>query len=245
MELVYIFHSGFALLGDGFTVVMDYYMDSKEYGDDGVLHSGILHDGILQREGKLYVLSSHFHPDHFNKEVLTWREKRPDIIYILSKDILKHRRAKEEDALWLRKGEEYVDETLKIKAFGSTDVGVSFLIEAQGKTFFHAGDLNNWHWMDESDEVEWKRNEKYFLYQLDYIYRQVKEMDVVMFPVDPRLGNEYMRGATQFIDKIKTRTFVPMHFTPEYDKANAFGKIAQEKGVEFIPVTHSGQIIKL
>ncbi len=66
-----------------------------------------------------------------------------------------------------------------------------------------------------------------------------------MFPVDPRLGNEYMRGATQFIDKIKTRTFVPMHFTPEYDKANAFGKIAQEKGVEFIPVTHSGQIIKL
>lgn len=245
MELVYIFHSGFALLGDGFTVVMDYYMDSKEYGDDGVLHSGILHDGILQREGKLYVLSSHFHPDHFNKEVLTWREKRPDIIYILSKDILKHRRAKEEDALWLRKGEEYVDETLKIKAFGSTDVGVSFLIEAQGKTFFHAGDLNNWHWMDESDEVEWKRNEKYFLYQIDYIYRQVKEMDVVMFPVDPRLGNEYMRGATQFIDKIKTRTFVPMHFTPEYDKANAFGKIAQEKGVEFIPVTHSGQIIKL
>lgn len=245
MELVYIFHSGFALLGDGFTVVMDYYMDSKEYGDDGVLHSGILHDGILQREGKLYVLSSHFHPDHFNKEVLTWREKRPDIIYILSKDILKHRRAKEEDALWLRKGEEYVDETLKIKAFGSTDVGVSFLIEAQGKTFFHAGDLNNWHWMDESDEAEWKRNEKYFLYQLDYIYRQVKEMDVVMFPVDPRLGNEYMRGATQFIDKIKTRTFVPMHFTPEYDKANAFGKIAQEKGVEFIPVTHSGQIIKL
>ena len=245
MELVYIFHSGFALLGDGFTVVMDYYMDSKEYGDDGVPHSGILHDEILQREGKFYVLSSHFHPDHFNKEVLTWREKRPDIIYILSKDILKHRRAKEEDALWLRKGEEYKDEIIKINAFGSTDVGVSFLIEVQGKKIFHAGDLNNWHWMDESDEVEWKRNEKYFLYQLDYIYRQVKEMDVVMFPVDPRLGNEYMRGATQFIDKIKTRTFVPMHFTPEYDKANAFGKIAQEKGVEFIPVTHNGQIIKL
>ena len=99
--------------------------------------------------------------------------------------------------------------------------------------------------MDESDEAEWKRNEKYFLYQLDFIYRSVKEVDVAMFPVDPRLGNEYMRGATQFIDKIKTGIFVPMHFTPNYDKANAFEEIAKEKGVRFIPITHSGQIINI
>lgn len=245
MELVYIFHSGFALLGDGFTVVMDYYMDSKEYGDNGVSGSGILHDEILNREGKFYVLSSHFHADHFNKEILSWREKRDDIKFIFSKDILKHRRANEEDAFWIKKGGEYEDDTLKVKAFGSTDVGVSFLIEAEGKKIFHAGDLNNWHWMDESDEAEWKKSEKYFLYQLDYIYRQVKEIDVAMFPVDPRLGKEYMRGATQFIDKIKTHIFIPMHFTPNYDKANAFKEIAESKGVKFIPITESGQIIKL
>ena len=30
MELVYIYHSGFALLGDGYTVVMDYYRDTED-----------------------------------------------------------------------------------------------------------------------------------------------------------------------------------------------------------------------
>lgn len=260
MELVYIYHSGFALLGDGFTVIMDYYRDSADKhaqvalarlasglheNSDEVLPLGVVHDELLHRPGKLYVLASHFHPDHFNKEVLQWREKRPDIIYILSKDILRHRRAQKEDAVWLKKGEEYEDETLKVRAFGSTDIGVSFLLEAAGKKIFHAGDLNNWHWMDESTEAEWKGAEKNFLHELDYIHEYTHEVDVAMFPVDPRLGKEYMRGAEQFVKKIKTHIFVPMHFTPEYEKANAFRTFAEAHGVLFAALTHNGQRIKI
>lgn len=260
MELVYIYHSGFALLGDGFTVIMDYYRDSADKHAQaalarlaGGLHEnpeevqrlGVVHDQLLHRPGKLYVLASHFHPDHFNKEVLGWREKRPDIIYIFSKDILRHRRAQKEDAVWLKKGEEYEDETLKVRAFGSTDIGVSFLLEVEGKKIFHAGDLNNWHWMDESTEAEWKGAEKNFLHELDYIYEYTHEVDVAMFPVDPRLGKEYMRGAEQFVKKIKTHIFVPMHFTPEYEKANAFKTFAEARGVFFAALTHNGQRIKI
>lgn len=260
MELVYIYHSGFALLGDGFTVIMDYYRDSADKHAQaalarlaGGLHEnpeevqrlGVVHDQLLHRPGKLYVLASHFHPDHFNKEVLGWREKRPDIIYIFSKDILRHRRAQKEDAVWLKKGEEYEDETLKVRAFGSTDIGVSFLLEVEGKKIFHAGDLNNWHWMDESTEAEWKGAEKNFLHELDYIYEYTHEVDVAMFPVDPRLGKEYMRGAEQFVKKIKNHIFVPMHFTPEYEKANAFKTFAEARGVFFAALTHNGQRIKI
>ena len=43
MELVYLYHSGFALLGESFTVVFDYYEDSES------AVSGILHDELLQR----------------------------------------------------------------------------------------------------------------------------------------------------------------------------------------------------
>lgn len=260
MELVYIYHSGFALLGDGFTVIMDYYRDSADKHAQaalarlvGGLHEdseevqplGVVHDELLHRPGKLYVLASHFHPDHFNKEVLEWREKRPDIIYILSKDILRHRRAQKEDAVWLKKGEVHEDETLKIRAFGSTDIGVSFLLEVEGKKIFHAGDLNNWHWMDESSEAEWKGAERNYLHELDYIYEYTHEVDVAMFPVDPRLGKEYMRGAEQFVKKIKTHIFVPMHFTPEYEKANAFRTFAEAHGVLFAALMHNGQRIKI
>lgn len=146
MELTYIYHSGFALSGDGFTVIMDYYRDSEDgqaQADlnrlmDGTFSNqetgmpeGTVHSELLRRPGKLYVLASHFHPDHFNKEVLQWREQRPDIIYIFSKNILRHRRAQKEDAVWLKKGEEYKDETLSVRAFGSTDVGS--IVFASGK----------------------------------------------------------------------------------------------------------------
>lgn len=260
MELIYIYHSGFALLGEGFTVIMDYYRDTEDGHAQAALYGlmngvrdenaqaipkGVVHEELLDRPGRMYVLASHFHPDHFNREVLEWRERRPDVVYLFSKDILRHRRAEKGDAVWLKKGEMYEDGTLKVRAFGSTDVGVSFLLEVEGKKIFHAGDLNNWHWMDESTEAEWKGAEKNFLHELDDLLAYTREVDVAMFPVDPRLGKEYMRGAGQFVEKIKTHIFVPMHFTPEYAKANAFRTFAESCGTQFVALTHTGQRIKI
>lgn len=59
MKLTYIYHSGFAIEGDGFTLLIDYYKDSGSNGE------GVVHDHLLHRTGKLYVLSTHSHPDHF------------------------------------------------------------------------------------------------------------------------------------------------------------------------------------
>ena len=41
-----------------------------------------------------------------------------------------------------------------MRAFRSTDQGVSFLAEAGGTRVFHAGDLNFWHWRAESTPAE-------------------------------------------------------------------------------------------
>ncbi len=239
MELIYLYHSGFALLGEGFTIIMDYFEDSVS------ATSGIVHDELLKRSGKLYVLSSHSHADHFNKNVLTFRSEHADVLYIFSRDILEQKLAKPEEAVWLGKGEHYADELLQVHAFGSTDIGVSFLIEVEGKKIFHAGDLNNWHWMDESDEAEWRGYERHFLCELTDITRYTHSMDVVMFPVDPRLGREYMRGPRQFVEQIKTSIFVPMHFDEAYDKAAAFAPIAREYGAVMPEIRSRGQKISL
>ena len=260
MELTYIYHSGFALSGDGFTVIMDYYRDSEDgqaqadlnrlmdgtfSNQEAGMPEGTVHSELLRRPGKLYVLASHFHPDHFNKEVLQWREQRPDIIYIFSKDILRHRRAQKEDAVWLKKGEEYKDETLSVRAFGSTDVGVSFLLQAGGKKIFHAGDLNNWHWKEESTEEEVCEAENTYLAELEILARRTDRMDLVMFPVDPRLGLEYMLGAKQFVDRFRVGMFVPMHFDEEYVRANAFREYAESRGVRFVELTYRGEEVKI
>lgn len=71
MELIYLYHSGFALLGEGFTVIMDYFEDSVS------ATSGVVHDELLKRPGKLYVLSSHSHADHSIKTCSRFGQNMP------------------------------------------------------------------------------------------------------------------------------------------------------------------------
>lgn len=237
MQLTYIYHSGFAIETEQVTVIIDYYKDSSE-----TIHNrGVVHDRLLHRPGKIYVLATHFHPDHFNPEVLSWKEQRPDIAYLFSKDILKHRRAQKEDAIYIKKGEVYEEENIRVQAFGSTDVGVSFLIHLEDKLIFHAGDLNNWHWSEESTGQEIRKAEGDFLAEVKNIKQTAPEIDLVMFPVDSRLGKDYMKGPKQFIEQIKTSIFVPMHFSEQYDGGNAFRETAEAAGSRFITINHRGE----
>ena len=216
MQLTYIFHSGFALETDRCILVFDYWMDPA-----GVMLR------LLQSPKPLYVFSSHFHEDHFNRDIFFWRTRKANVRYILSKDILKHRRAQKEEAdAWLGKGATWEDELLRVTATGSNDSGVSWVIEADGKRIFHAGDLNNWYARFLTDDyhgglvyspdfgidIDPAKEEKRFLGELKDIRKLTDCFDVVMFPVDGRIGNGYTRGARQFLDVFRTGLFVPMHF---------------------------------
>lgn len=232
MKLTYIYHSGFAIESDELTILIDYFRDMPDKWVTGTL---------LKRPGALYVLASHAHGDHFNKRILEWKQQRPDIRYIFSRDILTAGKAREGDAVYLDKFDIYEDGQLRVQAFGSTDIGVSFLIETEGKKLFHAGDLNNWHWRDESTPEESAGYEAAFLKEVDELARNTSRLDLAMFPIDPRLGKEYMRGAQQFIDQIAVDWFVPMHFGTDYDKANAFRAYAHSKGTRFFELNREGQ----
>lgn len=233
MKLIYIYHSCFALVGESFTVIIDYYKDSASQP-----LTGVVHDELIKRPGKLYVLSSHSHADHFNPEVLKWKKMHPDIQYVFSKDILENGLARLNDACYLSKGETWSDGVLEVEAFGSTDLGISFLLRLDGKLIFHAGDLNNWHWKEESTGEEVREAENAYFSELDVISRHVGRIDLVMFPVDPRLGKDYMLGAKQFVDRFQVGTFVPMHFDNAYDKANAFQEYAESRGICFVKLNH-------
>jgi L-ascorbate metabolism protein UlaG (beta-lactamase superfamily) len=193
--------------------------------------------------GKIYALSTHWHPDHFSKHILAWKEVRPDIEFIFSKDILKKKLASPDEAIYLKKGDIYQDNNIYIKAFGSTDVGISFLIETEGKRIFHAGDLNNWHWDEESTPEEIQKAERQYLRELKTIAREVNSLDLAMFPVDCQLGKNYMRGAEQFVAAVPTALFSPMHFGATYQQANAFRTYAENAGCRFVAWSKTGESI--
>lgn len=250
MTLTYIFHSCFVLEAEKSILIFDYWLDPG-----GVMPQ------FLQKDKPLYVFSSHFHEDHFNKEIFDWKKQRGGVTYILSKDILRHRRANKEDAdVWLAKSGSWSDGLVSVKATGSTDVGVSWIVEAEGKRVFHAGDLNNWYARFLPDAVpgqtiyseEFQENidpiahEKQYLGELKDIKKVTDCFDLVMFPIDGRIGNGYTLGGRQFIDRFKVGLFVPMHFVASgFESSWRFKEFADEKNVPFWEISKEGDSIEI
>ena len=103
LKIVYLAHSGFALLLEKATIVVDYYSDSC-IGNRCLSH-GVVDEDLLSRPGRFYVLCTHGHADHFNPIILSWRERRPDIVYLFSQDILESGLARSQDAIYLKPGQ--------------------------------------------------------------------------------------------------------------------------------------------
>ncbi|MCL2768249.1 MAG: MBL fold metallo-hydrolase [Synergistaceae bacterium] len=237
MKLIYLEHSGFLLCGDDFNMVIDYYKGQADV-------SGIIESNALNVSKPLYVLASHSHPDHFNTSVLDWRLKSGAApVYIFSSDITGIKTSVQ-NPVFISAGDEYSDSVVRLKAFGSTDEGVSLYIEAGGKKIFHAGDLNNWHWDEESTAEEVRESEDAYLKELAIVAREIKNLDLAMFPIDKRLGGGYMRGAEQFLDAIRVKLFAPMHFWGRFDILPPYKEYAQKSGTEVILWKSEGQEIE-
>ncbi len=52
-----------------------------------------------------------------------------------------------------------------------------------------------------------------YLGELKDVCKVADRVDVAFFPVDARIGGGYMRGPRQFLERVHTSLFVPMHFT--------------------------------
>ena len=246
MTLTYIFHSCFVLETEKAILIFDYWLD----------FNGNVQP-FLQKDKPLYVFSSHFHEDHFNKKIFEWKQQRENITYILSKDILRHKRAEKEDAdVWLAKGGTWSDGKISVWATGSTDSGVSWIVETEGKRIFHAGDLNNWYarflpeakpgetiYSEEFDEdIDPIAHEKQYLGELKDIRKITDSFDVVMFPIDGRIGNGYTLGGRQFIERFNVGLFVPMHFVASgFESAWRMKEFTDEKAIPFWEISREGE----
>lgn len=254
MTLTYIFHSCFVLETSNSILVFDYWHAP----------SGAIHKFINPSGGKhVYVFASHFHEDHFTKEIFHWKEDYPftNYTYILSKDILRHRRAKKEEAdVWMAKGGTWQDGNIMVTAMGSNDSGVSWVIDIAGKKIFHAGDLCNWYARFLSDittegeiyseefgtYINPVAEEKRFLGELKDIHKITDCFDLVMFPVDGRIGNGYTLGARQFVERFRVGMFVPMHFVMSgFESTWRMEPFCKEKNIRFWRISKEGESITL
>ena len=222
--------------GSGFLVTIGqtgFLFDASEHGADRRV---MPKKEALSDFDKLYVFISHRHSDHFSETVYDLCGDMAT--YIVSFDVPQPHRG-----VRMNPGEAQGFGNVEVKAFGSTDEGVSFLVKYEGVTLFHAGDLNLWHWRDESSIVEIEKAERAFYDCVAPI--PTESIDLAFFPVDPRQGSMYDAGAGYFVMAVKPKIMIPMHFQGRGDVAMRFAITGETKHTKIVALEQPGDTIDL
>ena len=203
MRVTFLAHSGFFLELETASLLFDWWKGELP---------------PLPADRPLLVFASHRHEDHFNPAIFSLAEGGRDVRFLLGKDIrlTERNRARwnlSDDAaarcLALGGGETVSPiPGVTVETLPSTDEGVAFLVSLEGKTLFHAGDLNWWLWVGE--DKAWNRNMEVNFKRYCEPLRG-RHIDLAMFPIDPRLGEDGFRGARYFLELTDTACLLPMH----------------------------------
>ena len=177
MTVTYYHHSGFSVASGDVLLVFDYWTGKQKK----LPENRRITPDFLARFRDVYVFVSHDHPDHFDEVIYTW-EQYATVTYIVADDMSAEVRGRRMG----KGGEMTLSDRVKVKAYGSTDAGVSYLVELDGVKFFHAGDLNFWHWREVSTAREIELADEDFRKEVADI--DEKEIDWCFFPVDPGWG---------------------------------------------------------
>lgn len=210
MNIRYIHHSGFLVETDRFYYLFDYEKGSLPQMDAAK---------------PIFVLSSHAHGDHYNPEVfsLLAAAGMAHVRAVLSDDIVA---PEDVDAVLVAPEREYhLGERLKLTTFRSTDLGVAFLIEDGEQLIYHAGDLNDWVWDEETEEYN-KQMTLDYRWQIGLLAEKLdgRELAAAFVVLDPRQERDYDRGICFFLENISAKMVYPMHYWEEPAVIDAFLK---------------------
>ena len=194
MKITFIEHSGFMVEMEQNVLLFDYYQGKIPSFDSSKT---------------LYVFASHSHGDHYNPAIWKLKEKYNNVYYIFSDDIEDN-----EGAIVMKPDEKKEVAGIEIETLESNDMGVAFLVKAEGKTIYHAGDLNWWHWNGEPEE-----DNKYYkkTFQDEMKYLEGKKIDVAFMLLDPRQEDKYCWGMNYFLEHTDSKVVFPMHCFKHYN----------------------------
>lgn len=236
MKVTFIQHSCFTVEFENIVILFDYY------------------DGRIPdfSNKKIYSFTSHKHGDHFSLKLFELEDRYADVVYVMSSDVKVNERYLERKGIdtsikckmvTAKKDDEFQVDGLEIKTLKSTDEGVAFLIKYQDKVIYHGGDLNWWHWLEDSDESK-KQMKIDYTREIDKLKNPV--IDIAFVPVDSRL-DKYYYGIDYFMRQTKTKNVFPMHLWEDYDLIYRLKKLeqTQEYKDRIIEVNDKGQCFEI
>lgn len=240
MKVTYIYHSCFVVELSEVIFIFDYF-------------KGELPE--FSKEKRIVVFVSHKHRDHFSHSIFQLALKYQNITYVLSKDTkmsenyrnrIKVPKEAEENIIYMNKNEtiQLEDSSIVIHTLESTDQGVAFVIDVSDNSFYHAGDLNWWTWVGETEE-EYEDMKQRFQLQMEKI--KGRHFDVAFVPLDPRQEERFFWGLDAFMRNTNTDLVFPMHFWEDYSVITKLKnlELANSYSSKIVELIKEGQVLKI
>lgn len=233
MRVTFLAHSGFAVELEQVCLLFDWWKGELP---------------PLSADKPLLVFASHRHEDHFNPAVFSLDDGSRPVRFLLGHDI----RLTERNLARWRVPAETAEKCLSlggndctqplpgiaVETLPSTDEGVAFVVTAEGRTIYHAGDLHWWHW--EGEDKAWNRNmEVNFKRYLTPL--EGRTLDLAMVPLDPRLEGAADWGLTYFLAHTDPRRVLPMHQWGDFALTGRFLARHPQWADRVVPITAEGQ----
>lgn len=237
--ITYLHNSGIAIEKGEKLLIIDYAMHTPGSEREGLL-AGIIPTSLIEEKSKVYVLVTHRHTDHYNRNILEWGEKYQNVMYIFSDDI-----ATDKKVMLISCGETIHIDEMTVTACSSNDEGISFWIELDGVKIFHAGDMSLWYWESELGDKNLKENRlAYRIAKTSYLkaLESVKQLpvDIAFCPVNPMLGGDYWEGARIFCKKKAPKLFVPVHFGMAFEVPSLYEENLNIPGMDVWAIHERG-----
>lgn len=240
LKVIYLYNSGFYVETENHILIFDYYLDTPSLSVKGLEHGVVNFHDLKDTNKKIFVFATHSHFDHFNPVIFTWEKNIKNITYVLSSDIKTSHNG--DNINFIAPYDSLKLDDITINAFGSTDLGSSFLINVDNVNIFHSGDLNWWDWFDESREYNLEM-EKNFKNEIHKIKKH--NVDITFFPVDPRLKDKFYLGGEYFINNLHPKYFIPMHFGENFEITKLFSSRILHLDTNIIEIRHRGETFNL
>ena len=134
---------------------------------------------------------------------------------------------------------------MTVTTFESTDIGLAYLVEVDGKRIYHAGDLNWWHWESEEEEFNLDQAKRYQQkMQLLADALDGNHLDLACIPVDPRLHSDCLRGLLAFDNRVFAKNILPIHFRGDFSVMQTLhDRLSPPRAVSrILTVEHPGKV---
>ena len=208
MQVTHIFHSGFLVELSHTLLLFDYWQ-------------GILPQ--LAPDKPLFVFVSHRHHDHYSREIWRLAEHHPKVWYVVDSGVPLPPSCPQ-NLLVVQPRQQYNWQGIQIETIRSTDEGCAFLVQAEDRAVYHAGDLNWWHWEGEP-EADDAWHDQAFHEELDRI--RGRRFDLAFLPLDPRQEANAWWGVVDFLQACPCDHVFPMHYAADRDAMLAYLRLPE------------------